>query len=73
MKISPGSIVILTECSFGLLANLPDDDQAAIQAMVDKSVVLAGYDEHGRAELEFVDAAGDRHTIWVAPSCIQTA
>ena len=36
--------------------------------MVGKAVTLAGYDEDGRAELEFDDPFdGCTHSIWVAP------
>lgn len=38
-----------------LLNGLPQKDQRAITAMVGKAVLLVGYDEDGRAELEFDD------------------
>jgi hypothetical protein len=47
---------------------LPEEDQRAITAMVGKPVTLVGYDEDGRAELEFdYPVDGSTHYIWVAP------
>jgi hypothetical protein len=51
-----------------LLDRLFEEDQRAIIAMVGRPVTLVGYDEDGRAELEFDDAFdGSTHHIWVAP------
>jgi hypothetical protein len=63
----------------GLLDGLPDEDQRAIRAIVGKPVMLIGYDDDGRAELEFADPFdadsenyySHTHTIWVAPEFIQ--
>lgn len=62
-----GEQVILLAIPPGLL-DLPEEDQRAIAAMVGKLVTLAGYDEDGRAELDFDDPFEDNstHTIWVA-------
>jgi hypothetical protein len=58
----------------GLVDGLPEEDQRAIIAMVGKLVMLVGYDEDGRAELEFDDPftgnSSHTHTIWVAPEFI---
>lgn len=54
-KPSPGQTVSLTSIPPGLLNGLPQEDQNAIVAIVGKPVLLAGYDEDGRAELHFKD------------------
>jgi hypothetical protein len=55
------------------LEGLPDDDQRAITAIVGRSVMLCGYDDIGRAELDFDDPFnGSTHTIWVAPEFIKS-
>ena len=58
-------MVVLEVVPPGLLNGLPKSDQAAISAIVGKPVFLVGYDDDGRAELEFVDNRGDNHSIWV--------
>ena len=73
-----GELVILMALPSGLLDGLPDEDQRAIGAMVGKSVLLCGYDEEGRAELEFDDPLDGRpgtfnhtHTIFVSREFIR--
>jgi hypothetical protein len=59
--------VLLKALPPGFVDDLPDDDQRALLAAVGKLVALNGYDEDGRAELEFVDHEGVDHTIWLDP------
>lgn len=40
--------------------------------MVGQPVTLAGF-SYGQAELEFIDAQGDDHTIWVETALIRAA
>lgn len=56
--------VILKRIPDGLLEGLPAEDQAAIRAAIGQPMTVVGHDD-GRAELEFSDAAGDLHTIWI--------
>jgi len=67
-----GHMVVLTKLPADLVQGLPDEDQAAIRSIIGRPVKLAGY-SFGQAELEFVDGAGDTHSIWVEPSFLQTA
>jgi hypothetical protein len=61
-----GAKVVLVSLPAGLLYGLPEEDQKAIAAIVGIPVSLAGYDEDGRAELEFAGLRrGQHHTIWV--------
>jgi hypothetical protein len=55
------------------LDGLRDEDQRAIAAIVGKPIQFVGYDDIGRAELEFDDPFHDStHTIWVAPEFIRS-
>jgi hypothetical protein len=71
-KLKPGSLVILQSAPSSLLHGLPEEDQAAIQAIVGHPVIFAGY-SWGQAELEFTDSHGDGHTIWVETDLIRPA
>jgi hypothetical protein len=71
-KLKPGSLVILQNAPLSLLHGLPEEDRAAIQAIVGYPVTLAGY-SWGQAELEFTDSQGDGHTIWVETDLIRPA
>jgi len=55
VKPRAGDSVILVGIPPGLLDGLPDDDQRAITAIVGKPIKFLGYDDIGRAELEFDD------------------
>src|SRR5438552_16214579 len=59
--------MILTVVPPGLLEGLPREDQTAIVEVVGKQVLLVGYEEDGRAELEFTDKHGTIHYIFVNP------
>ena len=67
MKSSSGQKVILTGLPPGFADDLPNEDQRALLQAVGKAATLNGYDEDGRAELEFKDRDGIFHTIWVDP------
>ncbi len=61
-----GDQVILESLPPGFLHGLPEEDQAAILAVVGKPVNFYGYcNPWGKLELEFRDKDGDIHTIWV--------
>jgi hypothetical protein len=61
----PGQKVVLKELPPGFVDGLPEEDQKAISAIVGVPVKLSGYDEDGRLELEFVEANGTFHHIYV--------
>ena len=71
MKLKPGSRVVLREVPPGLLDDLPEDAQLAINEVVGKPIQLNEYDDVGNAELEFIDRNGDFHKIWVEPDFIR--
>ena len=72
VRLRAGERVVLVAVPPGLLDGLPDEDQRAITAIVGKPIKLIGYDDIGRAELEFDDPFNDSiHTIWVKPEFIQ--
>ena len=68
--IKPGRLVILRSVPPWLLNGLPEEDQAAIRSMIGHPVKFVAR-SHGKAELEFIDNAGDWHTIWVDTQLLQ--
>ncbi len=72
----PGDTVVLTDVPPGLLDGLPTEDQQAITQLVGKPILLTGYDEDGRAELEIRDVrddGADFRVIYVSPEFIRKA
>jgi len=72
-KPKTSKIAVLTRVPPGLLDDLPIEDQRAISDIVGKPVLFNGYDEDGRAELEFTERSGVIHTIWVRPEFVKTS
>jgi hypothetical protein len=71
-QIKIGDRVVLEKVSDNLLSGLPTEDQLAIKAQKGKRQTINDFDEHGHAEIEFVDVAwGMLHTIWIEPSCLR--
>jgi hypothetical protein len=70
-KPKAGDSVVLIEVSVGLIEGLPTEDQKAISGTIGKPVLLAGYDDDGRAELEFTGDDGVIHFIYVNPTAIR--
>ena len=66
-----GDSVLVNEIPVTLLDGLPSEDQLAITAQKGKTLTLAGFDEHGFAELDFIDADDNPHTIWIAPTALE--
>ena len=58
--------MVLTSLPASFLGDLPIEDQRAISEMLGKKVLLTGYDNDDRAELEFTEHNGTVHTIWVS-------
>lgn len=68
---NPDKSVVLTKAPPTVLKGLPIRDREAIVAIVGKPIHLLGYDECGRAELEFPDQDGMIHAILVVPELIR--
>jgi hypothetical protein len=64
-KPRPGQKVVLIGLPEGFIDDLPEYDQRALTAVLGKPIILNGYDEDGRAELEFTDNQDVIHTIYV--------
>jgi hypothetical protein len=71
--IALGDVVTFEQATQGLLRGLPAEDQAAIRQQVGNLFEIVGFNDQGNPELEFVDQAGDHHTIWVEKSCVAKA
>jgi hypothetical protein len=72
-RLKPGDKVILIAIPPGMLNDLPTEHQKAITEIVGKPILLTGYDEDGRVELEFQDDSADTHFIYVRPEFIRKA
>jgi hypothetical protein len=72
IKPKPGEKVVLMGVPAGMLADLPVEDQQAINEVLGKPILLNGYDDAGRAELEFKDGNGVIHFIYVRTEFIRT-
>jgi hypothetical protein len=65
-KPKAGDLVLLKGLPPGFVDDLPRSDQRALTNAIGTSVLLLGYDEDGRAELEFTDnKSGSIHSIFV--------
>ena len=71
--MKPGQKAILTALPPGLLDDLPEEDQKAISEIVGKPIRLVGFDDIGRAELEFQEQDGTIHYIFVTREFIRPA
>ena len=71
LPLRVGDSVLVREIPTMLLNGLPPSDRTAITAQVGKTLVVAGFDEHGFVELEFIDADDNPHTIWIAPMALE--
>ena len=65
--------MILLEAPPALVEGLPSEDQRAIAEVVGKPILFVGYEETGRAELEFTDGHGEIRSIYVSPEIIKAA
>jgi hypothetical protein len=72
-KAKPGDAVVLIKVPPGLLRGLPREDQRAISKIVGKPIIFAGYDDDGRAELEFWETDHVGHSIFVNPKFVRPA
>ncbi len=66
-----GEEVLLVSLPVGFTSDLPTEDQAAIAAVVGKTVRLINYRDDGRAELQFTDTHGIIHFLYVEPTYIK--
>jgi len=69
----PGDKVVLIAVPPGMLDDLPSEDQQARMQLVGKPILLTGYNESGRAELEFRIGSADFRFICVSPEFIRKA
>lgn len=60
-----GSTVVLVSLPPGFLRGLPRADKKAMSEITGKLIRLTGYDDDGRAELEFTDDRGVIHFVYV--------
>jgi hypothetical protein len=62
---------ILVYAPQALLAGLSDYDKETIRSLVGLPITFNGFDADGRAEIEFQDAEGWDHTLWVEADAVR--
>ncbi len=63
--LKPRKRVVLEKLPSGLLKGLPEEGQRAISAIVGVPIRFLGFDGDDRLELEFVEADGTIHSVYV--------
>jgi hypothetical protein len=66
----PGDNVQIMDIPMELLRGLPYEDQTAIRNKLGTTVAIVGFDVHGNAEIEFVEAHNQFRTIWIETRCL---
>lgn len=69
--VTIGDRVRILTIPASLPAGLPIEDQLAIKAQLGKLLVVESIREAGELELEFFDADGNPHTIWLEGRCVE--
>jgi hypothetical protein len=70
MRPQVGEKVVLKGVPVGFVDDLPRSDQLAIKAAIGTMVLLLDYDDDGRAEVEFTEADGTIHSLFLDPKYI---
>jgi hypothetical protein len=69
--LAAGNSVAIRKIPQELISGLPNEDQAAILACLDRIFSISDFDAYGHVEIEFTDAEGVLHTIWIRPDCLE--
>jgi hypothetical protein len=72
-KPKPGTRVVITNAPPDLLLGMTETEQSAIAEILEKPVLLVGYDADCRAELSFRDRNKSLHFIYLDPAYIKPA
>ena len=64
-KPKPGDKVVLKALPPGFIDDLPEEEESAISARIGRPIMLIGYDQDGRAELEFMAEDDSIHMLYV--------
>jgi hypothetical protein len=73
LKPKPGTRVIINDLPPDLLFGMTEREQNAIAEILEKPVLLVGYDADCRAELSFRDRNKALHFIYLDPVYIKAA
>ena len=68
--IRKGDTVQLVDIPLELLLGLTESEQNIIRAEIGKMHLIQSANQHGKLKLEFFDARGISHTIFIRPSCV---
>jgi hypothetical protein len=70
MVIRKGDTVKLLDIPLGLLLGRTESEQNALREAIGNRHLVQSYNQHGKIELEFYDARGIPHTIFINPACV---
>lgn len=68
--IRKGDTVKLIDIPLELLLGLTELEQKTLRGEIGKMHLIQSANQHGKLKLEFFDARGIPHTIFIRPSCV---
>ena len=68
--IRKGDTVLLVDIPLELFLGITESEQRTLRAEIGKIHLIQNTNQHGNLELEFFDAKGISHAIFIRPSCV---
>ena len=68
--IRKGDTVKLVDMPLELFLGLTESEQKTLRAAIGKTHLIQNTNQHGRLKLEFFDAKGISHIIFIRPACV---
>ena len=68
--IRRGDTVKLVDIPLELFLGLTEPEQKTLRASIGKAHLIQSASQHGKLKLEFSDARGASHTIFIRPTCV---
>lgn len=65
-----GDTVKLADIPLELFLGLSESEQKRLRAEIGKLHLIQSANQHGKLKLEFFDARGASHTIFIRPTCV---
>ena len=68
--IRKGDTVKLVDIPLELFLGLSESEQKTLRAAIGKTHLIQNASQYGKLKLEFFDARGTSHTIFIRPACV---
>ena len=65
-----GDAIKLVDIPLELFLGLSESEQKTLRAEIGKLHLIQSVNQHGKLKLEFFDARGSSHTIFIRPACV---